>query len=178
MTESDRIEAGREVVERFKAPKAFREDFTRRMEQILDLLRLQDVPLTPELARDAGDFRESVASLQRMDLLRVAQDPRGEILYFEAARRRALPTPAAGTGVALARTAGGPGGQRRASVAHQHLPSRLAAERGCLSRALGTRKGARRTRGGLHPPPSACGQQQCWQRWCGGADEGLGPHLP
>ncbi|NRA06637.1 MAG: 1-acyl-sn-glycerol-3-phosphate acyltransferase [Myxococcales bacterium] len=69
---------------------SFREDFTRRMEQILDLLRLQDVPLTPELARDAGDFRESVASLQRMDLLRVVRDPRGEILYFESARRRAL----------------------------------------------------------------------------------------
>jgi len=61
-----------------------------RMRQVLELLRLQDVRLTPQLSRDVGDFQESIASLQRLDLLRVTSDPRGEILYFDAGRRRAL----------------------------------------------------------------------------------------
>jgi len=68
----------------------FRSDFVQRMQQVLELLRLQDVRLTPQLARDAGDFQESIASLERLDLLRVTSDPRGEILYFDAGRRRAL----------------------------------------------------------------------------------------
>jgi len=68
----------------------FRENFVQRMEQVLELLRLQDVRLTPQLARDVGDFQESIASLQRLDLMRVTRDSRGEILYFESGRRRAL----------------------------------------------------------------------------------------
>jgi glycerol-3-phosphate O-acyltransferase len=68
----------------------FREDLARRMRQIVDLLRLQDVRLTPELSRDVGEFSESIASLLRMDLIHSTHDARGEILYFEAPQRRAL----------------------------------------------------------------------------------------
>jgi len=68
----------------------FRRDLVARMQEIVDLLRLQDVSLTPALARDEGEFADSVASLLRSDLIRTANDPRGEILYFEESRRRAL----------------------------------------------------------------------------------------
>jgi glycerol-3-phosphate O-acyltransferase len=68
----------------------FRDDLVARMQEIVDLLRLQDVRLTPALAGDEGDFRESIASLLRMDLVHSKQDSRGEILYFEESRRRAL----------------------------------------------------------------------------------------
>ncbi len=67
-----------------------RDELTRRMQLVVDLLRLQDVGLTPALARDGGDFREAIAFLVRSDLLRSAPDPRGEVLYFEESRRRAL----------------------------------------------------------------------------------------
>jgi glycerol-3-phosphate O-acyltransferase len=68
----------------------FPSELAGRMQQIVDLLRLQEVRLTPELSRDVGSFGESIASLLRTDLLRRTQDPRGEILYFEPARRRNL----------------------------------------------------------------------------------------
>ncbi|HVN40508.1 MAG TPA: 1-acyl-sn-glycerol-3-phosphate acyltransferase [Myxococcota bacterium] len=68
----------------------FRPELVRRMQQIVDLLRLMDVRLTPELSRDVGDFSVSIASLLRMDLIASSDDPRGEILYFEPAKRRAL----------------------------------------------------------------------------------------
>jgi glycerol-3-phosphate O-acyltransferase len=68
----------------------FRNDLIRRMQQIADLLRLQDVRLTPQLERDEGAFQESITSLLRMDLIRSTEDPRGEILYFDESRRRAL----------------------------------------------------------------------------------------
>lgn len=67
-----------------------RHELTRRMQLVVDLLRLQDVGLTPALARDGGDFREAIAFLLRADLLRTATDTRGEILYFDESRRRAL----------------------------------------------------------------------------------------
>ncbi|MCC6641371.1 MAG: 1-acyl-sn-glycerol-3-phosphate acyltransferase [Deltaproteobacteria bacterium] len=67
-----------------------RHELTRRMQLVVDLLRLQDVGLTPALARDGGDFREAIAFLLRADLLRSATDARGEILYFDESRRRAL----------------------------------------------------------------------------------------
>jgi glycerol-3-phosphate O-acyltransferase len=67
-----------------------RADLARGMQQIVDLLKLQDVRLTPVLQRDAGDFKESIASLLRMDLIRATRDAQGEILYFEQSRRRAL----------------------------------------------------------------------------------------
>jgi glycerol-3-phosphate O-acyltransferase len=68
----------------------FRPDLVRRMQEIVDLLRLQDVRLTPALAQDEGPFTEAIASMLRMDLVRSVEDPRGEILYFEESKRRAL----------------------------------------------------------------------------------------
>lgn len=67
-----------------------RHELTRRMRLLLDLLRLQDVSLTPALARDGGDFKESISFLLRADLLRSVPDARGEVLYFDESRRRAL----------------------------------------------------------------------------------------
>jgi glycerol-3-phosphate O-acyltransferase len=68
----------------------FRAELAERMQQIVDLLRLQDVRLTPELARDEGSFAESIASIVRMDLVERVEDPRGEVLFFEESKRRAL----------------------------------------------------------------------------------------
>ena len=68
----------------------FRAELVRRMQQIVDLLRLMDVRLTPALSRDVGDFGDSIAALLRMDLIARSEDPRGEILYFEPGKRRAL----------------------------------------------------------------------------------------
>ncbi|MEM7412490.1 MAG: 1-acyl-sn-glycerol-3-phosphate acyltransferase [Myxococcota bacterium] len=68
----------------------FREDLALRMQQLVDVLRIMDVKLTPSLLRDEGDFSVSIASLLRMDLIRKAEDARGEILFFEPGRRRAL----------------------------------------------------------------------------------------
>lgn len=68
----------------------FRHELTAHMREIVELLRLQDVKLSPALARDKGDFREAIAFLLRSDLIHAAQDARGEILYFEESRRRAL----------------------------------------------------------------------------------------
>jgi len=67
-----------------------REDLVRRMQQLVDLLRLQDVRLTPALEADEGSFADSIASLLRMDLIRSVEDPRGEILYYEPAKARVL----------------------------------------------------------------------------------------
>ncbi len=60
------------------------------MQQIVDLLRLQDVRLTPALLRDEPEFNDAIAELLRSDLIKSAEDPRGEILYFEESKRRAL----------------------------------------------------------------------------------------
>jgi glycerol-3-phosphate O-acyltransferase len=51
---------------------------------------MMNVKLTPALLHDEGDFSDSIASLLRMDLIRAAPDPRGEILFFESSKRRAL----------------------------------------------------------------------------------------
>jgi glycerol-3-phosphate O-acyltransferase len=68
----------------------FRPELAARMQELVDLLRLMDVRLTPALAADAGDFSESIEDLLRSDLVESKQDPRGEILYFEESKRRAL----------------------------------------------------------------------------------------
>jgi glycerol-3-phosphate O-acyltransferase len=73
-----------------RARGLFRADLVQRMQEVVDLLRLQDVRLTPALLQDEGEFTESIASLLRADLLRSTEDPRGEILYFEESARRAL----------------------------------------------------------------------------------------
>jgi glycerol-3-phosphate O-acyltransferase len=67
-----------------------RRDLATRMQEIVDLLRLQDVRFTPALLHDVGEFHESIASLLRSDLIRSTPDPRGEILYFEERDRRVL----------------------------------------------------------------------------------------
>jgi glycerol-3-phosphate O-acyltransferase len=68
----------------------FRGDLIQRMQEVVDLLRIQDIRLTPALARDAGGFDEAITSLLRSDLIRSVRDARGEILYFEESKRRAL----------------------------------------------------------------------------------------
>jgi glycerol-3-phosphate O-acyltransferase len=67
-----------------------RSDLARRMQQVVDLLRLQDVRLTAALKRDKGEFREAIASMLELDLIRSTHGLRGEILYFDQSRRRAL----------------------------------------------------------------------------------------
>jgi glycerol-3-phosphate O-acyltransferase len=67
-----------------------RSDLARRMQEVVDLLRLQDVRLTSVLKRDRGEFAESIASMLELDLIRSTRDLRGEILYFDKSRRRAL----------------------------------------------------------------------------------------
>ena len=72
----------------------FRAELALRMQQLVDLLRIMDVRLTPALLRDEGDFSDSIASLLRMDLIRAAPDARGEILLLraeQAPRARHLP---------------------------------------------------------------------------------------
>jgi glycerol-3-phosphate O-acyltransferase len=68
----------------------FRSELTQRMREVVDLLRLQDVPMTPALVRDEGEFGESIAFLLRAGLIKSERDPRGEILYYDESRRRAL----------------------------------------------------------------------------------------
>jgi glycerol-3-phosphate O-acyltransferase len=68
----------------------FRHDLTRRMQEIVDLLRLQDVKITAAVRHDEGDFAEAIQFLLRSDLVRSLEDPRGQVLYFEESSRRAL----------------------------------------------------------------------------------------
>jgi glycerol-3-phosphate O-acyltransferase len=68
----------------------FRHELTRRMQEIVDLLRLQDVKLTAAVRHDEGDFAEAIQFLLRSDLVRSLDDPRGQVLYFEESSRRAL----------------------------------------------------------------------------------------
>ncbi|MCP4241462.1 MAG: hypothetical protein GY772_12955 [bacterium] len=67
-----------------------RPELVSRMQEVVDLLRLQDVRLTPALVSDEGSFDESIASMLRMDLVKSVADPRGELLYYDEAKRRAL----------------------------------------------------------------------------------------
>jgi len=66
----------------------FRHELCERMDQVVELLRLQDVKLTDALG--GGDFGEAIDFLLRADLVKREEDPRGEILYFEESHRRAL----------------------------------------------------------------------------------------
>lgn len=67
-----------------------RDQLVTHMRDIVSLLRLQDVRMTGALESDSGDFQESITFLLRSDLLKLAADPAGEILYFDESRRRAL----------------------------------------------------------------------------------------
>jgi glycerol-3-phosphate O-acyltransferase len=61
-----------------------------RMQQVVDLLRLQDVRLTPALEADLPGFEDAIAAMLRAGLIRASPDPRGQILWFEESKRRAL----------------------------------------------------------------------------------------
>jgi glycerol-3-phosphate O-acyltransferase len=67
-----------------------RHDLTRRMQEIVDLLRLEDARLTPALLRDQPDFDDAIAFLLRSDLVESRPDPRGEILFHAEDKRRVL----------------------------------------------------------------------------------------
>jgi glycerol-3-phosphate O-acyltransferase len=67
-----------------------RHELTARVQELVELLRVCGAELTPALEADLPDFGDSVAFLRRSDLIRSVEDERGEILYFEDAKRRAL----------------------------------------------------------------------------------------
>lgn len=67
-----------------------RADLAERMQQLVDLLRLQGVQLTQALERDQGDFNVAISFLLRSDLVRSEKGDADEILYFDESRRRAL----------------------------------------------------------------------------------------
>jgi glycerol-3-phosphate O-acyltransferase len=67
-----------------------RQELTERVQQIIALLRLQGARLTDALTADAVAFDDSIAFLKRADLVESMDDPRGEILYYQESRRRAL----------------------------------------------------------------------------------------
>jgi glycerol-3-phosphate O-acyltransferase len=71
-------------------PGLFRAELAQRMGQLLDLLKLQVVRLTPALAADAPEFRDSIDFLLRLGLLHAENDRRGEIVYYEEKDARAL----------------------------------------------------------------------------------------
>jgi len=68
----------------------FREELVDRIREIVELLRLQDARLAPSLTAFDGEFREAIGSLLARGLIRLSQDARGEVLYFEDNRRTAL----------------------------------------------------------------------------------------
>ncbi len=68
----------------------FRAQLALRMQQVVDLLRLQDIRLTPALEADLPGFEDAIAAMLRAGLIRASTDPRGEILWFEESKRRAL----------------------------------------------------------------------------------------
>lgn len=67
-----------------------REDLVQGMREVAHLLQLQGVRLTTALEHDLPELRDSIAFLERSDLLSSRLDHRGEILHFEESRRRAL----------------------------------------------------------------------------------------
>ncbi|MFK7898399.1 MAG: 1-acyl-sn-glycerol-3-phosphate acyltransferase [Myxococcota bacterium] len=67
-----------------------REELVGGMHHVVDVLKLQGVRLTPAFDHDLPELRESIAFLERSDLLKSRLDHRGEILHFDENRRRAL----------------------------------------------------------------------------------------
>ena len=67
-----------------------RERLVTGMQDVAALLKLQGVRLTPAFERDLGELREAIGFLERSDLIQSRLDHRGEILYFDDTRRRAL----------------------------------------------------------------------------------------
>jgi glycerol-3-phosphate O-acyltransferase len=67
-----------------------RERLVAGMQDVAALLKLQGVRLTPAFERNLGDLREAIGFLERSDLIHSRLDHRGEIIYFDENRRRAL----------------------------------------------------------------------------------------
>jgi len=67
-----------------------REEFVQRMQWTVDLLRAQLVRCTSALEADEGAFSESLSFLVSSSLVHLRDDPRGEIVFFDESRRRAL----------------------------------------------------------------------------------------
>lgn len=68
----------------------FRHELVGRMADVVTLLRLQDVQLTPALERDEPGFRESIDFMVNSGLVSRDDDPRGEILFYDESQWRAL----------------------------------------------------------------------------------------
>lgn len=60
------------------------------MRRVAELLKLQGVRLTPAFERDLSELKDSLGVLLRSDLIESRVDARGEIVFFEEGRRRAL----------------------------------------------------------------------------------------
>lgn len=67
-----------------------RDELAVRARDLVDLLALQGVRMTAVLRAERVDLSESIAFMVRSDLLSASTDARGEIIYFEESRRRAL----------------------------------------------------------------------------------------
>ena len=61
-----------------------------RSRELVDFLEWQGVSMTDTLRADREDFSESIAFMLKSDLIQQSSDSRGEIIYFEEGRRRAL----------------------------------------------------------------------------------------
>lgn len=67
-----------------------RDELVAGVNESVELLRLKSVRLTHVFEHDLPDFRESIAFLERSELIRSRLDHRGEIVYFEEENRVAL----------------------------------------------------------------------------------------
>jgi glycerol-3-phosphate O-acyltransferase len=67
-----------------------RDDLVKVARQIVDILAIQDVRLTAALTADREDFADSIKFMVRADLIELADDSRGELVYYEQSRHRAL----------------------------------------------------------------------------------------
>ena len=67
-----------------------RSELVLRMQQLIDIMKLGETKITSALQADQGEFAESIAFMIRSDLVKSANDFEGEIIFFEASKRRAL----------------------------------------------------------------------------------------
>lgn len=67
-----------------------RDELVAGVNESVDLLRLKGVRLTQAFEHDLPDFRDSIAFLEKSELIRSRLDHRGEIVYFEDESRVAL----------------------------------------------------------------------------------------
>ncbi|MFO0688693.1 MAG: 1-acyl-sn-glycerol-3-phosphate acyltransferase [Myxococcota bacterium] len=67
-----------------------RDELVAGVNEVVELLRLKGVRLTAAFEHDLPDFRDSIAFLEKSELIRSRLDHRGEIVYFEEKNRVAL----------------------------------------------------------------------------------------